>query len=129
LRILTITKSAEFQKIGKKNTKFYSKTVLLLSSPTPSFYLQDLTKNKNAKDFCRVGYTVSKVVGNAVNRNLAKRRLREIVRDLMPKYAKLHHDYVLIVRKEIAAAEFKQIENDLKFCLKKIHQNSNPVKL
>lgn len=128
MRILTITKSAEFQKIGKKNTKFYSKTVLLLSSPTPSFYHQDLTQNKNAKDFCRVGYTVSKVVGNAVNRNLAKRRLREIVRDLMPKYAKLSTDYVLIARKEIAAAEFKQIENDLKFCLKKIHQTSIPKK-
>ena len=128
MRILTITKSAEFQKIGKKNTKFYSKTVLLLSSPTPSFYLQDLTQNKNAKEFCRVGYTVSKVVGNAVNRNLAKRRLREIVRDLMPKYAKLSTDYVLIARKEIAVAEFKQIENDLKFCLKKIHQTSIPKK-
>lgn len=125
MRILTIKKSAEFQKIGKRNSKFYSKTVLLLSSPTSPFYSQDTTQGKNAKDFCRVGYTVSKVVGNAVKRNLAKRRLREAVRVLVPEYAKLQSDYVIIARREISSVEYGKIFADLKFCLKRIHKNNS----
>ena len=120
MKIIQIKKSAEFQKISKKNEKFYSKTVLLLSADTPSFYFQDIANKKNAKDFCRVGFTVSKVVGNAVARNKAKRRLREAVRDLIPKYGSVHKDYVLIARKEIEAADYQAILNDLKFCLKRI---------
>jgi ribonuclease P protein component len=40
-------------------------------------------------------------------RNLAKRRLREIFKKLVPLYAKNHYDYVMIARKEIALADFK----------------------
>lgn len=121
MRILTVTKSAEFKNISRKNDKFHSKTLLLLTTPTSSFYFQNLTTGKNAEEFCRFGYTVSKKVGNAVARNLAKRKLREATRSLAPKYAKLKMDYVIIARKEIADADFDKISNDLKFCLKRIH--------
>lgn len=125
LKILPIRKSAEFQKIGKKGQKFYSKTILLISAPTSEIYFQNLLENKNYDDFCRIGYTVSKTVGNAVARNLAKRRLREVLADLK-KFAKIRHDYVIIARKEIAKADFAKISNDLKFCLKRIHQIKTP---
>ncbi len=124
LKILPIKKSAEFQKIGKKNQKFYSHTITLLSNQTPQNYFQDLTKNQLAKDFCRVGYTVAKTVSkSAVVRNLAKRRLREIFRKIAPLHARNHHDYVIIARKEIALVDFQKISGDLKFCLTKIHNN------
>ncbi len=120
-RVLTIKKSAEFKKISHHNSKFHAKTLILLTSQSPSYCLQDKLNGKNAEDFCRVGYTVSKIVGNAVFRNLAKRRLREAVRELMTKYAKSHMDYVIIAKKEINQADFKKICDDLKFCLKRIH--------
>ncbi|MDX2083329.1 MAG: ribonuclease P protein component [Rickettsiales bacterium] len=129
LKILSIKKSAEFKKIGKKSQKFYSQTILLLSSSSASIYLQNLEQNKRLKDFCRVGYTVAKTVSkSAVIRNLAKRRLREAFRSLAPIYAKNHHDYILIARKEIIAADFDKIGNDLKFCLKRIHQVTHQKK-
>ncbi len=120
-KILTIQKSNEFKKISKENKKFHAKTILLLSAKTPSFYCYNKEQGKNAKEFCRVGYTVSKTVGNAVVRNLTKRRLREAVRNLFPQYAKIEFDYVIIAKREIAEADFKKILADLKFCLKRIH--------
>jgi len=123
MKILHIKKSAEFQKIGKKGQKFYSKTSLLLSLPSSQSYFQNLTENKNAKDFCRVGYTVAKTVSkSAVARNRAKRRLREAFKALFLQHAKNHHDYVVIARKEIIDADFEKIFADLKFCLKRINQ-------
>jgi len=124
LKILPIKKSEDFQKIGKKGQKFYSHTVLLLTHPTPQNYLHDPATGKMAKEFCRIGFTVAKTVSKlAVERNLAKRRLREIFKKLVPLYAKANHDYVVIARKEITAADFKKISTDLKFCISKIHQN------
>ncbi len=128
LKILPIKKSKEFQKIGKskKVEKFYSKALILLSLPTPSNYFQDLTKDKKAKEFCRIGYTVAKTVSkSAVARNRAKRRLREAFRVLALDYAKNHQDYVIIARKEIIESDYKKIFADLKFCLKRIHNSKN----
>jgi len=44
----------------------------------------------------RVGFTCSKKVGNAVARNRAKRRLREVARQMLSLYGRLGWDYVLI---------------------------------
>lgn len=127
MKILSIKKSAEFQKIGKKGQKFYAKTLLLLSLPSPQIYFQNLEKGQLAKDFCRVGYTVAKTVSkSAVVRNTAKRRLREASRVLFIEHAKKNHDYVVIARKEISDADFDKIFADLKFCLKRIHQLPKP---
>lgn len=57
----------------------------------------------------RFGFSVSKRVGNAVVRNQARRRLREIVRLRLPTIAP-GWDVVLIARPAIAQAEFRQIE-------------------
>ena len=125
LKILTIKKSAEFKSIGnisnKKTKKFLSKTLILLSHQTNNKYFQDLSLQKNAKDFCRIGYTVSKKVGNAVVRNKAKRRLREAFRKLATDFTTNNFDYVIIAKKEISSADFSQITSDLKFCLKRIN--------
>ncbi len=127
MKILTIKKSAEFQEISKKGEKFHAKSLLLLQNPTSSIYLQNKKDGKNAADFCRIGYTVSKKIGNAVARNLAKRRLREAARVLLLSLAKNHYDYVIIAKKEINEASYAQIEKDLQFCLKRIG-NKAPTK-
>lgn len=70
----------------------------------------------------RVGYTCSKKVGNAIARNRAKRRLREAARLVLPTNAKAGWDYVLIGRFEATAQRnFKDLQNDLQYALKKVH--------
>lgn len=70
----------------------------------------------------RVGFTCSKKVGNAVARNRAKRRLREIARLGLPQHGKPGWDYVLIGRKEATAARpFDLLQSDLRYALRKLH--------
>lgn len=72
----------------------------------------------------RVGYTCSKKVGNAVARNRAKRRLREIARLVLTSHGLDGWDYVLIGRKEATAArDFQKLQGDLIFALNKVHEN------
>jgi ribonuclease P protein component len=52
----------------------------------------------------RVGFTCSKKVGNAVARNRAKRRLREIARLVLPLEGRPGWDYVLVGRKDETAS-------------------------
>jgi len=64
----------------------------------------------------RFGFTVSKRIGNAVTRNKAKRRLKEIVRTLQIKQG---WDVVLIARPQIRSSEFKRIEESVSDILSK----------
>lgn len=73
-------------------------------------------------DAIRMGFTCSKKVGNAVARNHAKRRMREVARSILPSLGKPGWDYVLIGRAETTAARpFEDLKGDLKYALKKLH--------
>ena len=70
----------------------------------------------------RIGYTCSKKLGNAVARNRAKRRLREIARAILPVSGKPGWDYVLVGRPEATATrEFALMLADLDRALAQIH--------
>ena len=70
----------------------------------------------------RVGFTCSKKVGNAVARNRAKRRLREIARLVLPEAGHDGWDYVLVGRRdETAARAFTALCDDLRAALTAIH--------
>ncbi len=70
----------------------------------------------------RVGFTCSKKVGNAVARNRAKRRLREIARLVLPLHGKPGWDYVLIGRADATAThDFKAMQEDLIRALERVH--------
>ena len=92
---------------------------------TPGFLLQARARRDGeatAPDAIRVGFTCSKKVGNAVARNRAKRRLREIARLVLISEGRDGWDYVLVGRPEATATrDFAAMKGDLSHALQKIH--------
>ena len=76
----------------------------------------------------RVGFTVSKRSGNAVERNRIRRRLREIVRLTGPSDMKAGHDYVLIGRRDALTLPFSRMTTEFSRALKRVHAGSKAAR-
>ncbi|MDC1384326.1 ribonuclease P protein component [Planktomarina temperata] len=84
-----------------------------------SFVLQ--ARDRGDAQVLRVGFTCSKKVGNAVARNRAKRRLREIARLILPRFGQAGHDYVLVGRANVTATtKFTALQDELLAALRKL---------
>jgi ribonuclease P protein component len=83
---------------------------------TPSMIVQVLPQESAAP---RVGFTVSKRVGNAVARNRARRRLREAALKIFPAHA-TPADYVLVGRAETVTSTFSGMMADLETALRRL---------
>jgi ribonuclease P protein component len=86
--------------------------------------MQPAPQDVHKTDTVRVGFTVTKKVGDAVRRNRAKRRLREVARAVLPLYAVGGTDYVLIGRDATLTRPFADLIEDLKTALRKVHGGS-----
>ena len=68
----------------------------------------------------RVGFTVSRKVGNAVARNRARRRLRAAVDQVIPTRARPGHDFVVIGRAATLTRPFNALVGDLTTALQRL---------
>ena len=66
----------------------------------------------------RVGFTVSKKVGNAVVRNRARRRLKSVVNDVLTSSEERPLDLVLIGRASTLKRSYDELLDDFRFALK-----------
>jgi ribonuclease P protein component len=68
----------------------------------------------------RVGFTVSRKVGNAVVRNRVRRRLREVARLVFPAQARPDLDYVLVGRQAALSRDFAILQQELLEALRRL---------
>ena len=95
------------------------------NSVTPGLVLQASAIDSSANGpGPRIGYTVSKKVGNSVSRNRARRRLKSIVNDVFSERAEEAFDYVLIGRVKTLERTYDELLKDLQSALKYIHRMS-----
>ena len=92
--------------------------------PTPSFVLETRPRTEKEKQCssARFGFTVTKALGKAVDRNKIRRRLKAAVTDLAEKYAKPEYDYVLIARRAAIDTPFCTLKKDLERAFHRVHQ-------
>jgi len=103
----------------KKRSDFLKASKSGKSIVTKGLVLQAILSN--TEETPRIGFTVTKKVGNAVIRNRIKRRLRAVVSDVIGSLGQDGYDYVLIGRKSTLNREYIALTKDLRYALHKIH--------
>ena len=74
---------------------------------------------KDADQAKRVGFTVTKKIGNAVVRNRMKRRFRALAREILPANGYPGSDHIMIGRSSGIERDFSALRSDLARALEK----------
>ncbi len=77
-----------------------------------------LIYRRTDRDESRIGFSITKKFGNAVQRNRIKRQLREILR-LQYNQLKNGYDIIFVVRKEARGASYQMLEGAVHNLLKR----------
>ena len=86
-------------------------------------FLVQARDRKDGRPEVRVGFTASKKIGNAVARNRAKRRLRAVAREILPRMAQPGWDYVLVAKPAVTTVrDFGLLIADLTGALTRLHK-------
>ena len=94
-----LTKAAEFRRVKAQGNSFHGKLLILSVLKTPG------------SPETKIGLITTRRLGNAVARNRTRRRLREIVRAVLPRLGRGIH-LVIIARKDAATAAFEELRKE-----------------
>ncbi len=91
--------------------------------PTPPFVLERKPRAEPAAASSppRFGFTVTKAIGGAVERNRIRRRLKAAVAAVAASSARPGQDYVLIARKDALDIPFDALKKDLERAFHRVH--------
>jgi ribonuclease P protein component len=118
-RLTTLKRRAEFLRV-RKGARW----------ATPAFVLEAKARGEADTDARsgaasqppRFGFTVTRQVGKAVERNRIRRRLKAAVRDVMLDHARRDFDYVLIAREPALSSGYDALVADLVKALERVHR-------
>ncbi len=102
-----LTRRAEFLRAAAKGRK----------AALPGVVLQALPRDDQAP--ARLGFTVTRKIGNAVIRNRTRRRLKEAARLVLAEQPVAGVDLVLIGRAATRGRDFEALQDDLRRALAK----------
>jgi ribonuclease P protein component len=118
-RRFRLTRSTDFQRV-RRNGKSYAHPLMVLVTipsdiPGPAGIP---SQDQPGQSGLRCGVTAGRSVGGAVQRNRAKRRLRNAIHPLLPGL-KSGWDIVLIARQPLLEADFVQVQAALSVLLRR----------
>jgi ribonuclease P protein component len=114
-RAARLLRHADFERVYKQGRRHFSASMTVFYWPRPeaSGDAEKMPASTPARYGLRVGFTVGRVLGGAVQRNRMKRRLREAVRMTRPA-PRVAADVVINPKKSLLAADFKDVLNEVK---------------
>jgi ribonuclease P protein component len=122
-RSARLLRHADFERVYKQGRRHFSASITV-------FYLERREVQTEAKSSkppgisgIRVGFTVGRSLGGAVERNRMKRRLREIVRQTRPSGGR-NVDVVMNPKKSLMAADFSAVLNEVTRAFEVIEQKT-----
>ncbi|RTL53637.1 MAG: ribonuclease P protein component [Bradyrhizobiaceae bacterium] len=92
-------------------------------SAGPAFTLQSRRRDDSGP--VRFGFTVTRKIGTATERNRIRRRLRELVKRLDVTSVRPHHDYVIIGRRAALDRGFAVMLDDLRSALRRLERQAS----
>jgi ribonuclease P protein component len=104
-RSARLLRHADFERVYKQGRRHFSASMTV-------FYRQRLEDAGAAVQGVRIGFTVSKALGGAVQRNRMRRRLREAVRQCRP-IAGIAADVVINPKKALLTVDFAVLVNEV----------------
>ncbi len=110
--VARLKKRPEFLRVAATRKKWVATGLIL--------QVRDRQDTETGPAGARVGFTVSRKVGNAVHRNRVRRRLRAAADQVMAGHALGGHDFVIIGRQGTIRRPFSALLSDLETALKKM---------
>lgn len=108
---MRLLRHADFERVYREGRRHFAAHMTV-------FYLR-----RQADGGLRVGFTVSRALGGAVDRNRMRRRLREAVRLRQPQ-ASVPADVVINPKKSLLQAGFEQILQEVQKALEVVEQKT-----
>lgn len=124
-RSARLLRHADFERVYKEGKRHFSATITVFYLGRHPGEAEPGTKPRAGVPLLhglRVGFTVGRVLGGAVQRNRMKRRLREAVRLTRPAEA-IAADVVINPKKSLLTADFKDVMKEVKRAFEVIQQN------
>ena len=115
-----LRKHADYQRVYSGSRKQFS------ASMTYFVYTRPAVAGVQIPECARVGLTAGRVLGNAVERNRIKRRMREAVRKHLEKLP-AGLDVVLHPRKSVITMEFPALDREVAEIFSKIAARTSPT--
>jgi len=112
-RLATLKCRKEFQSVRKGN-RCATRAFVLEGRPRPT----GAAKGEQA----RFGFTVTRAMGGAVERNRIRRRLKAAVESVQMSHARLDFDYVVVARRPALDVNFAELARELATALARVHR-------
>jgi ribonuclease P protein component len=110
--IFRLRRHADYQRVYKASRKQFAKQMSYFFALRPALGADGTPLRDANGDAARVGLTVGKAMGKAVDRNRIKRRMREAVRRQLPGL-EMPVDVVLHPKRSVIDLEFAELEREV----------------
>ncbi|MBI2236300.1 MAG: ribonuclease P protein component [Magnetospirillum sp.] len=117
VKLARLKQRADFLRVAGVRRKWAAPGLVLQAAPTVT---EVPAPEPVALDTVRVGFTVTRKVGNSVCRNRARRRLKAAVAEIFPAHAAPGLDLVVIGRQETLTRPYSLLLQDLLAALKRV---------